>query len=68
MNMIHIFWVVCYDQYYPDGGLANVKRMCQTLEIARLEAQKHLNYDYVQIYDNSTSVEYPLETIQSKNW
>lgn len=46
--------VVAYDQYYPSGGLANIKGIYNTQEeadtkVKELENPKTLTYDYVEI-------------------
>lgn len=51
------FWVLSWDQYYPDGGLRNVHLTTDDLDTARTEFEAQVErYDYVQIidiYDNN---------------
>lgn len=48
------YWVIAYDQYYPSGGLGNVKATFETMEEAEVYLEQiERNYDYAYIDDVS---------------
>ena len=53
-----VFWVLCWDQYYPAGGLRNVESTWETMEeaakrVIELQDDPHCYYDYIEIQDVS---------------
>lgn len=46
-----VFWVVAYDQYYPDGGLDNVRKTFATRAEAEEYAKTVKDYDHVEVHD-----------------
>ena len=51
---MNVFWVLAYDQYYPSGGLGNVKRTFSSWEEAVEYTETIQGYDYVEIQDVSS--------------
>ena len=49
-----LFWVAAWDNYYPEGGLDNVKAYCVTREEAYREYEKLKDtWDNVEIFNIS---------------
>lgn len=48
-----VFWVLAYDQYYPNGGLSDVAATFATLEEAEEYAKTLSGRDYVEVHDVS---------------
>jgi len=56
------YFIVAWDQYYPSGGLRNIKDKCSDMKEARESAQECCeNWDNVEIYDSNLEL---VETIK----
>lgn len=48
----NVWWVLAYDQYYPEGGLGDVYKTCDSEEAANAvaaELKRTGSYDYVEV-------------------
>lgn len=49
-----VFWVFCWDQYYPQGGLANLHDTFEDeADAQRCAAELEKNNDHVEVVDVS---------------
>jgi hypothetical protein len=48
------FLVVCWDYYYPDSGLLNIRGSYDTIEEAMIAKDDHCSFDVRQIIDRDS--------------